>query len=67
MNEPAEQQDEPNEQTVTPAEVWKGLSPEVQARVVSLFTRMAYKYALAQCGLLADDREVESGVQGRES
>ena len=47
MDEPTPTQEQPDERTVTPAEVWEQLSPDVQARVMSLLGRMAYKYMLS--------------------
>lgn len=67
MDEPNSQQEEPGERTVTPAEVWEQLSPDIQARVVSLLSRMAYKYALSQRGLLPEETEVRGEIQGDES
>jgi predicted FMN-binding regulatory protein PaiB len=67
MDEPNSQQEEPEERTVTPAEVWEQLSPDIQARVCSLFARMAYKYALSQNGLLPEEMEVRDGIQSHES
>jgi len=52
MDELVLRQDELEERTVTPAEVWNQLSPEIQARVVGLLAEMAYKYVLTQGGLL---------------
>lgn len=59
MNEPISPQDESEERTVIPAEVWDQLSPDVQARVESLLRRMAYKYALTQRGWLSEETEGE--------
>jgi hypothetical protein len=61
MDEPLPQQEQPDEQkqTVTPAEVWEQLSPDLQERIVSLLGRMAYKYALAQCGSISEGTEAE--------
>jgi hypothetical protein len=55
MNEPSAQQEEPEEKTTTPSKVWEQLSPDVQARVVGILSRMAYKYALAQRGSLSEE------------
>ena len=54
MDEPTPEQERPDERTVTPADVWEQLSPDIQTRVISLLARMAYKYALAQQGLLPE-------------
>ena len=48
MDEPTLEQEETQEQTVTPPEVWEQLSPDLQRRITRLLARMAYKYALAQ-------------------
>lgn len=55
MDEPAPQQEETQEQTVTPSEVWEQLSPDLQARITRLLARMAYKYALAQRASLPEE------------
>lgn len=68
-NDECEQSDEPvqeesEEPTVTPSEVWEQLSPDVQARIISLLTRMAYKYALTQQKLLQDETEATGEIPG---
>jgi hypothetical protein len=67
MDEPVSQQEETEERTVTPADVWEQLSPDVQERACSLLRRMAYKYALAQRGSLSEETEVRGEIQGDES
>jgi hypothetical protein len=67
MDKPDLQQKRPEERTVTPAEVWEKLSPDVQARVVSLLGKMAYKYVLARCGSLLKGVEEKDEIQGHES
>jgi len=67
MDEPNSQQEEPGERTVTPAEVWEQLSPDVQERACRLLRRMAYKYALKQCGSLSEETGVRGEIQGDES
>lgn len=67
MDEPVPQQGRTEEQTVTPAEVWDQLSPDVQARVVSLLGRMAYKYALAQLRSRPGEMGKRDANQSRES
>jgi hypothetical protein len=57
MDEPKEEQEQPQERTVTPAEVWEVLPPDIQARVVSLIARMACKHVLAQYKLLSEEPE----------
>ena len=66
MDEPVKQ-DEPEERTVTPVEVWDQLSPEVQARVISLLVRMAYKYALAQRKASQEETEESGEIPGHGS
>jgi hypothetical protein len=48
MDHPETERERPEEQIVTPSEVWEQLSPDVQARVCRLLARMAYKYAMSQ-------------------
>jgi hypothetical protein len=55
MDEPAPQQEETQEKTVTPSEVWEQLSPDLQVRVRRLLARMAYEYALAQRASLSEE------------
>jgi hypothetical protein len=66
MDEPARQED-PEEKTVTPAEVWDQLSPDVQERAISLLVRMAYKYALLQRKPVQDETEVTGEIPRHES
>lgn len=63
MDHPEAERERPEEQTVTPSEVWEQLSPDIQARVCSLLARMAYKYALAQSGSLPEAAEVPGEIQ----
>jgi len=67
MDKPISPQDEPEERTVAPAEVWDQLSPEVQARAISILSRMAYKYVLAQRGSLSEETEVQDEIPSHES
>lgn len=66
MDEPVSQ-NELEERTVRPEEVWDLLSPDEQAHVVKLLSRMAYKYVLAQRGLLSEEAEEKGEIQSHES
>jgi hypothetical protein len=61
MDEPTPAQEQPEEQTVTPAEVWEQLSPDIQTRVVSLIAKMAYKHVMAQRELISEKSEKGAG------
>ena len=43
-----EPEEPPEEQNMTPSEVWSQLDPERRARVVSQLARMAYKHLTAR-------------------
>lgn len=63
MDEPISQQDEPEKRTVTPAEVWDQLSPDVRTRVLSLLARMTYKYVLTEYGSLFEVSEKDTTAE----
>lgn len=48
MDEPVLEQKAPEEQTVTPAEVWERLDQITRARVIELFAHSAYNFVTAQ-------------------
>lgn len=60
MEEPKQQEDS-EERAVKPAEVWEQLSPDVQARVVRLLGRMAYKYVLSSLQQSSKDEDCGNG------
>jgi hypothetical protein len=58
MDEPTSQKERPDEQIVSPSEVWDQLSPDIQSRVSGLLAKMAYKYVLAQRGLISEKPDI---------
>lgn len=67
MDHPETERERPEEQIVTPSEVWEQLSPDIQARVCNLLARMIYKCALAECEALSEETEVGGEIQRSES
>ena len=62
MEDPKQQEDS-EERAVTPAEVWEQLSPDIQARVVNLLGRMAYKYVLSRLQQSSQDEDCGNGSE----
>ena len=61
MDQPVGRAEEPEEREVSPSEVWEQLSPDLQARIVSLLAKMAYKCALAQHRTSSEKRGKDMG------
>jgi hypothetical protein len=62
MNEPPAQQEEHDEQTTPPSEVWAQLDSLTRARVIELFAHAAYKLVIAQRrAVVEEDCDVYSG------
>lgn len=59
MDDSSSQQEQTEDQAVTPAEIWEQLSLDTQTRVVTLLAKMAYKCFLVHHGLLSNKTEKE--------
>lgn len=64
MDEPTPKQEQPEEQTVTPARVWEQLDQVTRERVIELFAHSAYNFVIAQ-GTVAIEEECDV-YSGRE-
>lgn len=62
MDEPTLEQEQPEEQTITPSEVWEQLDQVTRDRVIEIFARSAYNFVITQRRVaIEEDCDVYSG------